>query len=169
MTIRWGHIPRADVIDHGGRPRGRRPNLNELKDGPLTKQENRLMDLLIDECMSNAEIGIALDISEETVKRHLSNIFDKTGYSNRTELAIRTLQKRQAGSGHCSCNRVRALYPEAFEHTIASTNITPAEYHIYDRRNPNHCLARSTKSMEHAWYLACLMIEAQESLQEKNL
>lgn len=37
---------------------------------------------------TNREIGDALSISEETVKRHLANMFDKLGMSNRLELAM---------------------------------------------------------------------------------
>ena len=37
---------------------------------------------------SNREIALKLSISEETVKRHLSNIFSKLGVSSRLELAM---------------------------------------------------------------------------------
>jgi two-component system, NarL family, nitrate/nitrite response regulator NarL len=37
---------------------------------------------------TNREIATSLTISEETVKRHLTNIFDKTGVSTRLELAM---------------------------------------------------------------------------------
>jgi DNA-binding NarL/FixJ family response regulator len=37
---------------------------------------------------TNREIGLKLSISEETVKRHLSNIFAKLGVSSRLELAL---------------------------------------------------------------------------------
>jgi DNA-binding NarL/FixJ family response regulator len=37
---------------------------------------------------SNRDIAKQFTLSEETVKRHLSNIFDKTGVSTRLELAL---------------------------------------------------------------------------------
>jgi DNA-binding NarL/FixJ family response regulator len=37
---------------------------------------------------SNKDVARQFAISEETVKRHLSNIFDKTGVSTRLELAL---------------------------------------------------------------------------------
>ena len=39
--------------------------------------------------ISNAEIGNELFISSATVKTHISNMLQKTGFSNRTELAIK--------------------------------------------------------------------------------
>jgi len=43
---------------------------------------------------SNRDISREFAISEETVKRHLSNIFDKTGVSTRLELAIFALHRK---------------------------------------------------------------------------
>jgi DNA-binding NarL/FixJ family response regulator len=37
---------------------------------------------------SNREIAAQLKISQDTVKHHLRNIFDKTGVSNRLQLAL---------------------------------------------------------------------------------
>ena len=37
---------------------------------------------------SNAQIGMTLHISANTVKTHIQHMLDKTGFSNRTELAI---------------------------------------------------------------------------------
>jgi two-component system nitrate/nitrite response regulator NarL len=37
---------------------------------------------------SKKDVAKQFAISEETVKRHLSNIFDKTGVSTRLELAL---------------------------------------------------------------------------------
>ena len=43
---------------------------------------------LITEGLTNRDIGLQLSITEETVKRHLTNIFEKVGMSNRLELAM---------------------------------------------------------------------------------
>ncbi len=40
------------------------------------------------EGLPNKDIASRLNITEETVKRHLTNIFDKVGMSNRVELAL---------------------------------------------------------------------------------
>jgi DNA-binding NarL/FixJ family response regulator len=37
---------------------------------------------------TNKDIAEKFSISEDTVKRHLTNIFDKVGTSNRLELAL---------------------------------------------------------------------------------
>jgi two-component system nitrate/nitrite response regulator NarL len=45
---------------------------------------------------SNKDIGRQFTISEDTVKRHLSNIFDKTGVGTRLELAIFAICRKLA-------------------------------------------------------------------------
>lgn len=49
------------------------------------------------EGLSNAEIGARLQISEQTVKSHLRQIFDKFGVKRRTELVSRLLTQRSNG------------------------------------------------------------------------
>lgn len=54
----------------------------------LTKRETEITRL-IRQGKSNAEIAGELFISETTVKKHVSNIFEKTGINRREELIIR--------------------------------------------------------------------------------
>ena len=44
--------------------------------------------------MTNKQVAYALSISEQTVKNHLSHIFDKVGVSNRLELALYAMHHR---------------------------------------------------------------------------
>lgn len=60
----------------------------------LTPREKEIVELVAEEMMTNRDIAKKLDISEETVKRHLSNIFDKVGVSTRLELAVCTQARR---------------------------------------------------------------------------
>lgn len=53
----------------------------------LTTRELQIIDL-VTLGNTNREIGDALSISEETVKRHITNIFNKLGMSTRLELAM---------------------------------------------------------------------------------
>ncbi len=53
----------------------------------LTPREMEVVGCIVEGC-SNRDIAKQFGLSEETVKRHLSNIFDKTGVSTRLELAI---------------------------------------------------------------------------------
>jgi two-component system, NarL family, nitrate/nitrite response regulator NarL len=55
--------------------------------GGLTSRELEIISA-IQSGNSNREIANKLSISEETVKRHLSNIFGKLGVSSRLELAL---------------------------------------------------------------------------------
>ena len=53
----------------------------------LTPRELEVVGCIVEGC-SNRDIAKQFSLSEETVKRHLSNIFDKTGVSTRLELAL---------------------------------------------------------------------------------
>jgi DNA-binding NarL/FixJ family response regulator len=59
----------------------------EQRSHGLTRRESEVLRLIVDGC-SNREIAGQFSLSEETVKRHLSNIFDKLGVSTRLELAL---------------------------------------------------------------------------------
>lgn len=53
----------------------------------LTPKEIEVLRLVCDG-LEYSEIGAALGLSERTVKYHVSNILQKTGYANKTRLAI---------------------------------------------------------------------------------
>jgi DNA-binding NarL/FixJ family response regulator len=53
----------------------------------LTPREMEVVGAIVEGC-TNRDIARSFGLSEETVKRHLSNIFDKTGVSTRLELAL---------------------------------------------------------------------------------
>jgi two-component system nitrate/nitrite response regulator NarL len=59
----------------------------ERKTYGLTPRELEVVTCIVEGC-SNRDIAKQFAISEETVKRHLSNVFDKTGVSTRLELAL---------------------------------------------------------------------------------
>jgi len=59
----------------------------ERKTYGLTPRELEVVGCIVEGC-SNKDVARQFSISEETVKRHLSNIFDKTGVSTRLELAL---------------------------------------------------------------------------------
>jgi two-component system nitrate/nitrite response regulator NarL len=59
----------------------------ERKTYGLTPREMEVVGCIVEGC-SNRDIARQFNLSEETVKRHLSNIFDKTGVSTRLELAM---------------------------------------------------------------------------------
>jgi len=83
------HVP--DIVrlvaDHRRRADDRSPAAS------LTSRELQIVAAIVDGT-SNKEIAAALGLSEQTVKNHLSNIFDKTGVSNRLELAMYALHHR---------------------------------------------------------------------------
>lgn len=58
----------------------------------LTNAEARILQMIVGG-MSNKEIAFALDISENTVKTHIKNIFDKIGVSDRTSAATTAIRR----------------------------------------------------------------------------
>ncbi len=62
--------------------------VNEHALGRLTRRQTDVA-LLAAQGRPNAAIALSLGLSENTVKKHLKDIFDELGVSNRTELAIR--------------------------------------------------------------------------------
>jgi DNA-binding NarL/FixJ family response regulator len=66
----------------------------------LTAREISVIGYIVEGC-TNKDVARECGIAEETVKRHLKNIFDKTGVSNRLELAMFALNHalvKEAGS-----------------------------------------------------------------------
>jgi DNA-binding NarL/FixJ family response regulator len=59
----------------------------------LTRRELQIVSAVV-EGAGNREIGRQFDLSEQTVKNHLSHIFDKVGVSNRLELALYAIHHR---------------------------------------------------------------------------
>ncbi len=63
----------------------------------LTARELEIVSEIVAGC-TNKDIAQKFSISEETVKRHLTNIFDKLGVSNRLELALFALKHHLVGN-----------------------------------------------------------------------
>lgn len=63
----------------------KKDNINEIKE--LTKRENEIL-LCISKGKSNYEIATDLCITEHTVKKHTSNIFEKLNLRDRTHAAL---------------------------------------------------------------------------------
>jgi DNA-binding NarL/FixJ family response regulator len=59
----------------------------------LTTREREILRRVL-EADTNKGIAERLAVSEDTVKHHLTNIFDKTGASNRLELALFAIHHR---------------------------------------------------------------------------
>jgi DNA-binding NarL/FixJ family response regulator len=58
----------------------------------LTPAETNVLQMIVGG-MSNKEIAFALDVSENTVKTHVKNIFDKIGVSDRTSAATMAIKR----------------------------------------------------------------------------
>lgn len=62
----------------------------------LTPAETNVLRMIVGG-MSNKEIGFALDVTENTVKTHVKNIFDKIGVSDRTSAATLAIERGLVG------------------------------------------------------------------------
>lgn len=58
----------------------------------LTRAESNILRMIVGG-MSNKEIAFALDVSENTVKSHVQNIFGKIGVSDRTSAATTAIKR----------------------------------------------------------------------------
>lgn len=58
----------------------------------LTASEKRILEMIV-KGLSNKEIARGSDISENTVKTHVKNIFDKIGVSDRTSAATTAIKR----------------------------------------------------------------------------
>ncbi len=73
----------AGSISPGGKTRER---------SPLSQREREIVQL-VSQGFKNKEMAEKMFISEQTVKNHLHNIFDKLGVSDRLELALYAIHK----------------------------------------------------------------------------
>ena len=87
-----GREPVADLVQY---LRGRAPadDQRKRKKYGLTNREIEIVAAIVDGC-TNKEIAQKFSLSEDTVKHHLTSIFDKVGVSNRLELALFAINHR---------------------------------------------------------------------------
>lgn len=71
----------------GSRPRRRRPDRVGLQDHASGPHEVEVVGLMA-EGLSNDEIAVRLGITRKTVEAYLTRLFDRSGFTTRTELAI---------------------------------------------------------------------------------
>ncbi len=82
-----GHERVHDIVQHL-RTAGREAEAKAATPAMmLTRRELQIVAAIV-EGASNKDIGQQFGLSEQTVKNHLSHIFDKVGVSNRLELAL---------------------------------------------------------------------------------
>ncbi|MGD0878001.1 MAG: response regulator transcription factor [Anaerolineales bacterium] len=87
----WAGSP---ALVQAGLERQRRPSLAEAEQvvNPLTERERQVLELTA-QGLANKQIAVSLDISENTVKFHLSSLYAKLGVTSRTE-AVRAGARR---------------------------------------------------------------------------
>src|SRR5260370_30589870 len=74
----------------------------------LSPREREIVNLTA-QGFKNSDVAAKLSLSEQTVKNHLHNIFDKLGVSDRLELALHAVEHRLVGASEpakCCPSRV---------------------------------------------------------------
>jgi two-component system nitrate/nitrite response regulator NarL len=69
---------------------GRNGRNGRTPPAPLTPREREVVSAVV-QGYSNREIAARLSVSEDTIKHHLTNIYDKLGLSSRVELVVHAL------------------------------------------------------------------------------
>jgi two-component system, NarL family, nitrate/nitrite response regulator NarL len=87
-----GREPVADLVQYL-RERAPADDQRKRKKYGLTNRELEIVAAIVDGC-TNKEIAQKFSLSEDTVKHHLTSIFDKVGVSNRLELALFAINHR---------------------------------------------------------------------------
>lgn len=75
----------AQQAQRAGKPGA--PKIEETRLASLSPREREIVRLIVGGA-SNKEVGAALNISERTVKGHLSNVFQKLGVTDRLKLVL---------------------------------------------------------------------------------
>ncbi|HEY6798353.1 MAG TPA: response regulator transcription factor [Kineosporiaceae bacterium] len=84
----------AQVFERLRNPEGVHPELSAL-----TPQERRILELIVDG-HTNREIGAALNVSEQTVKNHVTSLLSKLNVTRRTQAAVLGARLRGLKSDH---------------------------------------------------------------------
>ena len=92
-----GHQGVGDLVQHVRRGAGV-PADEPRPASRLTPRELQVVGAIV-EGSSNKDIGRTFGVTEQTVKNHLSSIFDKLGVSNRLELALYAVHHRLLAAG----------------------------------------------------------------------
>ena len=65
-----------------------------MTDYHLTRQEQRIVEELLVNGCTNQELGQKFGTTEQTIRKQMFHIMEKTGFSTRTELAVNLLHQR---------------------------------------------------------------------------
>lgn len=90
-----GHESISDVVQALRELASAAESRSSRKNFGLTPRERQIVVTVVGG-FSNKDIAERFTISEQTVKHHLTNIFDKLGVSNRLELALFALNHHLA-------------------------------------------------------------------------
>ncbi|MBE9242461.1 response regulator transcription factor [Synechocystis salina] len=80
------------LLQHNNHPLGDNSRVQVARDVELTPTETKVIQLVA-QGLANREIADHLKVSQRTVESHVSNMLNKTGLHNRTELARWAIQK----------------------------------------------------------------------------
>ncbi|MDR3763847.1 MAG: response regulator transcription factor [Acidobacteriota bacterium] len=88
-----GEEPVTDLVAYLNQKASRESKPRVRSDYGLTRRETDILAAIV-AGLSNKEIASRFTLSEDTVKHHLTSIFDKVGVSSRLELALFAINNR---------------------------------------------------------------------------
>jgi DNA-binding NarL/FixJ family response regulator len=91
-----GHERMGDLLESVGKPMKKPAPRRPVE--TLTARELQIISAIV-QGATNKQIGQQFRLSEQTVKNHLKNIFDKLGVANRLELALFAVNHRLIADG----------------------------------------------------------------------
>ncbi len=81
----------------------------------LTPKEMKIVALIVQGC-KNREIGMRLGTTEQVIKNYLRGIYDKTGVSDRLELALFTIHHRMLAQAATEVGNLMEAQTEELAH-----------------------------------------------------
>jgi DNA-binding CsgD family transcriptional regulator len=112
----------------------------QLPSKRITRREIEVLECLARLRYANKEIACDLDCSEQTIKNHITSLFDKTGAQSRMELFVIAMQKG-----------LIALPPGALDNTMRNSIMAIVSIFEHEAERWRFILSNHTEDQSHTF------------------